>query len=217
MSEYLTPDIKAVFFDHDDTLVGTIEAKFAQHKHVAKTCYNKELTNDELILHWGKPLTDLLKILYGTQDTNKAFTHVLAVHQDFPKLLLADTIPTLQTLHERGLKLGLVTAASRFSLDHDLESLAIPRGLFSYIQTEEDSDYHKPDPRVFTHALVWLKEQQISPEEVTYVGDGLHDAKAALGAGFNFIGVETGLVTLQQFRGAGHVSIAGLSQLLKMP
>ena len=108
MSEYLTPDIKAVFFDHDDTLVGTIEAKFAQHKHVAKTYYNKELTNDELILHWGKPLTDLLKILYGTQDTNKAFTHVLAVHQDFPKLLLADTIPTLQTLHERGLKLGLV-------------------------------------------------------------------------------------------------------------
>jgi HAD superfamily hydrolase (TIGR01549 family) len=217
MPEYLTPDIKAVFFDHDDTLVGTIKAKFAQHKHIARTWYDKELNDEEITLHWGKPLTSLLKILYETDDADTAFAHILAVHQDFPKLLLADTIPTLQTLHERGLKLGLVTAASRSSLDHDLESLAIPRDLFSFIQTEEDSDYHKPDPRVFTRALVWLQKQQISPKEVTYVGDGLHDAKAALGAGFNFIGVETGLVTQQQFQGAGHVSVAGLSRLLKMP
>jgi phosphoglycolate phosphatase len=214
MTELLHSSAKAIFFDHDDTLVGTIEAKFEQHKYVAKKWYNKELTDEEIKLHWGKPLRELFGILYETEDTGTALSRVMDIHKNFPKLLFEDTIPTLETLHQGGIKLGLVTAASRFSLEHDLDDLAIPRSLFDFIQSEEDSEFHKPDPRVFTAALTWLEAQHISPEEVTYVGDGLHDAKAALGAGFNFIGVETGLVTHKQFLDAGHVSIGSLSKLI---
>ena len=43
----LGTNIKAVFFDHDDTLVGTIVPKWAHHKHVARTHYGKEF----LLLH----------------------------------------------------------------------------------------------------------------------------------------------------------------------
>lgn len=43
MPKQFKDNIKAVFFDHDDTLVGTIEAKWAHHKYVARTWYGKEL------------------------------------------------------------------------------------------------------------------------------------------------------------------------------
>lgn len=214
MTELSHSSTKAIFFDHDDTLVGTIEAKFEQHKYIAKKWYGKDLSDQEIRLHWGKPLRELFGILYETEDTDTALNRVIEIHKNFPKLLFEDTIPTLENLHQAGIRLGLVTAASRFSLEHDLDDLAVPRGLFDFIQSEEDSEYHKPDPRVFTSAITWLESQNILPGEVTYVGDGLHDAKAALGAGFNFIGVETGLVTHQQFLDAGHVSIDSLSKLI---
>ena len=70
---------------------------------------------------------------------------------------------------------------------------------------------HKHDPRVFEPALSWLKERSIQPEEVLYVGDSLNDAAAALGAGFSFLGVETGLFTAAQFRKLGHRSIPALT------
>jgi phosphoglycolate phosphatase len=208
-------NIKAILFDHDDTLVGTIEAKFEQHKYIANKWYGKDLSDQEIRLHWGKPLRELFGVLYETDDTDTALARVMEIHKEFPKLLFEDTIPTLKALNLKSIKLGLVTAASRFSLEHDLEDMAIPRGLFDFIQSEEDSEYHKPDPRVFTAAITWLESQNILPGEVTYVGDGLHDAKAALGAGFNFIGVETGLVTHQQFLDAGYFSVRSLSQIVK--
>lgn len=213
MSERITPP-KAIFFDHDDTLVGTIEAKFRQHKHVARTWYNKELTDEEISLHWGKPLRHLFQILYEDNDLDMILSRVQQVHRQFPKILFESTLPTLRTLHDNGTRLGLVTATSRYSLEEDFKNLAIPEDLFDFIQTEEDSEHHKPDPRVFSSALKWLDEKQILPEEVTYIGDGLHDAKAALGAGFQFIGVETGLVTPEQFREANVTSIMDLSALL---
>ena len=42
VSRHIDEKIKAVFFDHDDTLVGTIGTKWAQHKHVAKLYYGKQ-------------------------------------------------------------------------------------------------------------------------------------------------------------------------------
>ncbi|WP_414479912.1 HAD family hydrolase, partial [Pseudomonas aeruginosa] len=76
-----------------------------------------------------------------------------------------------------------------------------------YTQTADDTPFHKPDPRVFEPALTWLETQDVRPEEVYYIGDGLHDMKAALGAGFNFLGVETGLVTAEQFAEHNVISI----------
>lgn len=206
--------IKAVLFDHDDTLVGTIEAKWAAHKHVARTYYGKELQDDEIRMHWGKPLSALVGILYGTEDITSALEREMAHKADFPKILLEDTIATLKHFHEAGKKLGLITATSWRSFSYDLETMQIPKELFDYIQTEDDTAFHKPDPRVFAPALEWLKDHKIDPSEVVYVGDGLHDMKAALGAGFEFIGVGTGLVTQKEFAANGATAIKRLGDLI---
>lgn len=78
MSALQMQKIKGILFDHDDTLVGTIQAKWAQHKFLAKTFYRKTLTDNELHLHWGKPLTSLIRHLYETDDVDTAMSHNIA-------------------------------------------------------------------------------------------------------------------------------------------
>jgi phosphoglycolate phosphatase-like HAD superfamily hydrolase len=156
-------------------------------------------------------------VLYGTDDIETARRHEQSCHMDYPKALQPGTLPVLHRLHRAGLSIGVVTATSRFSFDHDVESLGIPGSLFSYLQTEEDTDCHKPDPRVVGPLQSWLELRGIRPREVLYVGDGLHDMAAAAGAGFNFAGVATGLVTLDQFQDAGGAAIRTLSELFPSP
>lgn len=159
MSECIVDNVKAVLFDHDDTLVGTISAKWEQHKHVARTFYGKELTDDELAEHWGKPLSELLSLLYETKDAQQAMTHVLATHEAFPKELFEATIPTLRRIKALGILVGIITATSRFSFEHDISTHDVPRDLLDYTQTADDTPYHKPDPRVFEPVLAWLTER----------------------------------------------------------
>lgn len=205
---------KVVLFDHDDTLVGTIEAKWQQHKHVARTFYNKNLTDDEIRLHWGKPLRELVCLLYGTDDVEQAMAYNMATHEEYPKELFTATIPTLRRIKQTGRLIGIITATTRFSFEHDLKLHHFPPELLDYTQTSDETSYHKPDPRVFDPAIRWLRENDIDPQEVLYVGDGLHDMRAALGAGFDFLGVETGLVTSEQFQQQKATCIPDLSRLM---
>jgi HAD superfamily hydrolase (TIGR01549 family) len=215
-TQHIGNHIRAVLFDHDDTLVSTIEAKWAEHKYIAKTYYGKRLTDDEIRQHWGKPLSVMVGLLYGTNDMNQAMAYNTAAYEDFPKKLEDDTIATLGHLHESGKKLGVITATHSSSLNYDFETLDIPRELFDYIQTEDNTSFHKPDPRVFEPALAWLGKLGIEPSEVVYVGDGLHDMEAALAAGFEFIGIATGLVTQDEFKANGATAISKLRDLIEV-
>ncbi len=206
--------IKVVLFDHDDTLVGTIGPKWAEHKYIAKTYYHKDLTDDEIRLHWGRPLEELVGILYGTEDIKQAIDHNVAHHTEFEKELFHATLPMLKRLKVQGYKIGIITATSRFSFSHDLSHHKVPTEILDYTQAADDTNFHKPDPRVFKPALAWLKSQSIEPNEVVYVGDGLHDMKAATGAGFTFLGVETGLVTAEEFAKNGIMSVPDVSHIL---
>lgn len=217
MSKHIADTVKVVFFDHDDTLVGTMGPKWEQHKHVARTFYGKELTDDEIKEHWGKPLTELMCLLYGTDDIDQAMVHTKATHENFPKELFAVTVPTLRHLKAEGKLIGIITATTHFSFNHDLNLHEIPKSLLDYTQTSDDTPYHKPDPRVFEPALEWLTGRNIHPNEVVYIGDSLYDLQAALGAGFNFLGVETGLVTAEEFKGKNVKSISGIGELIGGP
>ena len=208
--------MKALFFDHDDTLVATYQAKWAQHKHIAKTFYNKELDDSAIRPHWGKPFSQMIKLLYETEDGQQAMSYNIAAGKHFPKQLFEDTLSTMDRLREQGLLLGLVTATTRSSLEDDFKTLSIPQDLFNYIQTEEKTSFHKPDPRVFAPVIEWLFAQGIAPHEALYVGDSLLDMRAAQEAGLHFIGVATGLTTIEDFSQNQVTSFKNLSELLEM-
>ncbi len=205
---------KAVFFDHDDTLVEAMKAKWAQHKYIARKFYGKKLTDDELRVHWGAPLSSLLKLLYGTHHLDIAMSYNIAIRDRFPKLLFKDTLSTMKFLRKAGKKVGIVTATSLSSLQNDFETLGISKQLFDYIQTEDDTIFHKPDPRVFEPTLQWLAKHRIRPSEVVYVGDHLKDLIAAKGAGLHFIGVSTGVISAAEFAKHRALHVPSLASLL---
>jgi len=214
MSELIDDEVKAVFFDWDDTLVGTIENKWRQHIHVAREFYGRDIDEKELREHWGKPLSELIKALYETEDVEEAIRRTHLVHQDFPKILFDHTLGVVERIRGSGRPVGLVTAHRREGLQYDFDQLGVPSALFDYIQTEDDTPYHKPDPRVFEPTLIWLARNAIAPGEAVYVGDSFTDRDAAVGAGMQFIGVETGLVTAETFQRSGAVAIRSLVELL---
>jgi phosphoglycolate phosphatase len=214
MAEYIGDHIKAVFFDLDDTLMDTIGSKWAQHKFIAQKYYQKKLTDAEIIDHWGKPLNELICLLYGTDDSEDALAKLQLHHREYPKKIYDKSSEVLKHLHDQGKTIGIITASKKFSVAEDFNKNKLPRKYIDYLQTAEDTPYHKPDPRVFEPALKWLKTHNIQSDEVIYIGDGLHDMKAALGAGFSFLGVETGLVTAQQFLDAEGKSIPSIADLL---
>ena len=203
----------AFIFDHDDTLVGTIQAKWSQHKYIAQMFYQKKLSDEDIRPHWGKPLSSLIQCLYETDQVDLAMSYNVATRSQFPKLLFEDTIGALKKIRTMGKKVGLVTATTRSSMDNDFKTLNIPVKLFDYIQAEEDTHFHKPDKRVFEPALRWIAVEQISPEEVVYVGDNFNDMEAAIGAGFQFIGVSTGLISYEEFAARGVRAVKRLADL----
>lgn len=204
---------KAVIFDFDDTLVGTKTAKWQQHKYIAKTYYDKELEDKEIALHYGKPLGELLGYLYSTDDINQALAHVTTHRDEFPKELFPETLHLLRNLKAAHKLIGIVTATTRSNIEHDFELHDLPMDSIDYLQTADDTPHHKPDPRVFTPLIQWLDQRHVTPEETVYVGDGLHDFRAARDAGFCFIGVETGLTTAAQFVENGAVSVGSIADL----
>ena len=66
---------------------------------------------------------------------------------------------------------------------HDYHPLSSRIEVFYH---KDNSDYLKPDPRVFSQVL---KHFSVKPKECAYVGDALSDAAAAKGAGMHFIAV----------------------------
>ncbi len=205
---------KVILFDHDDTLVQTIRPKWAQHKYIAQAHYNKELTEEKIRHHWGKPFSILLQELYETDDIDEALAHNIHTRHRFPKVLFPETLEVLQALRQSGMTLGLITATMRVSLEYDFATLNIMKSYFDYTQTEEDSEFHKPDPRVFDPLKPWLAEKGLSPHDVLSVGDSLNDMRAAKEAGFQFIGVCTGLVTREDFKEHGVDVLDSLRDLL---
>jgi len=207
--------IKAVLFDFDDTLVATKEIIWAHHKFVAEKFYSKSLTDEDILPHWGKPFPELVCLLYGTDDVQEAMANNFLSRDNFPNSLYKDTIFTIKHIHSLGKLIGIITAAGRLGFEKDIKRLRFPKEMLEYTQTAEESEFHKPDPRVFEPANKWLREKHISTSEVLYIGDGLHDMKAALDAGMQFLGVETGLVKNNQFKEQGATSVPDVSGVIK--
>lgn len=213
MTKLIGEHIKAVVFDFDDTLIGTHVATWNLHRHIAKKHYSVELTDELLRAHWGRPLQHLARHYYGTDNIEEAIQLMVDYQADFPKEKFHHAESTLKRLKASGRLLGIVSATTLPILKKDAELAELPIDLMDYIQTGEDTEFHKPDPRVFEPMLGWAALKSIAAEEVLYVGDGLQDLKAARGAGLNFIGVATGLVTVEEFTGHGSPSVADIAEL----
>ncbi len=210
-------DIRAVFFDLDDTLRGTYSAKSMLHKYNARKVFGFELTDDEILQHWGKPVDELLVAVYG-DDLDTAYAAVAENEHLFECKLIGNPDAVLRKLRSQKIVTGLVTSSSKRILDINRASGdELPDfALFDYVQTAEMTKVHKPDPRVFDSAKEFLHKKKVAPAQTLFVGDGIVDAIAARDAGMQFVGVTTGpKMTTEKFAAEGFAAIDSLVNLLE--
>ncbi len=195
---------KAVIFDFDDTLVESRLIKWAHHKHVAKKFYNIELSDEAILAHWGKPINTLVTELYQSADTlENMYSNLLSVRDEFRKVAYEGAVDVLKKLIEQKIDVCILSASNKKFLMHDLADFGFPLEAISIIQGADETDVHKPDPKVFIPTFEKLYGKGIEKSDMVYIGDSLMDMQAARGAGIDFIGVTTGLYGEEEFKNNG--------------
>lgn len=112
---------------------------------------------------------DLLRRL-GHPDTSQDLaSRIYQAYGRLPTTLYDDVLPTLQTLHKQGIKLGILSNHAH-SVRATMEKLV---GGFidgRHITISEEENCHKPEPKIFKTAVDKLK---VPPRHCLYVGDNL--------------------------------------------
>ena len=115
--------------------------------------------------------------------------------------MFPDMVEVLTSLSSAGRIMGVVTTKMR-SVS---EELLAQTGIDSYFQVvvgSEDVQKWKPNPEPLFLAA---KKLSVSPIDCIYIGDSVHDAKAAKSAGMEFIGVLTGTGKREELEKFGKV------------
>jgi len=182
----------AVLFDLEGTLVKSVEDD-------QETVLEFRVKTREKLLSLRIPPSELEDVITSTLMRNKAFEYVedhfdkresRLFHLEMDRFLkkyelswaessqiFPDTLPTLLRLKELECKMGLITNTSREAANCMLSIHGIG-DFFEAVITREDIKRLKPDPEGILLAL-----KRLEAAEFVFVGDLIHDSRAAERAG----------------------------------
>ncbi len=207
---------QAIIFDFDDTLVKTIDLKWNQHKENARKNFGVEITDEKLRKHWGEGFKTLVKNLYGDVDSvENIIEKYYALRHNYYKPSHLGALELVRHLISDGKEVGILTSMDTSSVVEDFERLKYPYKDFVILQGEDQTEYHKPDPRVFEPTLEALAKKGITNLETVYIGDAIRDYVAARDAGISFVGVTTGLTSGAEFAAEGALYVDSLEKLVE--
>ena len=196
--------IKAVIVDFDDTLCMTEAACFAMENELLRRMRRPAQSREVHRQTWGIPLAPAMELRSPGIDLGEFWRVFPVVHTEYVKAGLIDVIPesnirALQELRDMGLQVMILTSRTKTECEHLLHADHLVSSLVDAFYHKDNTDWHKPDPRVFTHIE---KDHGLKPQECVYVGDALGDAAAAKGANLHFVAcLEGGILTKQDFAG----------------
>lgn len=177
-----TLGVKAVLFDFDGTLFDTIPLIVESYCSIYQAFGLRRHSEEEILAGIGLPLEEVLGEYPELQDD------LLKEYQRFNQLHLQGHVgiylgvpAMIKGLREKGFALGVVTAKRLGSLLPTLREFEA-ESWFDCIVTKEDTDRHKPDPEPLLKGMQALGLS--NPAEVLYVGDSVHDLRAARNGGF---------------------------------
>ena len=206
---------KAILFDFDDTLMQTMKSKWDAIRETGRRFYDLDITNKDIKKFWGQSYQQMLTGSLKNIDTFENIReNYESITEEFPMKPYPDALVTINTLLEKYL-IGILTASSKKLVLDDFQRLKFPIDKFVNIQTAEDTNVHKPDPKVFDPLLQILKEKGVNKNEIVYIGDSVRDYLAARDAGIDFYGVaHGGGSTSDEFKSEGAHVITCLKSLL---
>ena len=201
-----------VLFDLDGTVVDSGPIILASMRHATRTVLGRDFTDAELLANVGGPGLEAQMAAFEPAQTAE-LVRVYREHNEplHNTLLGFDGVElTLETLRERGHRLGIVTAKRRSTVDLAFARLPLAH-LFEVVVGGDETKRHKPDPEPLQLALARL---EADPAEAAYVGDSPYDMQAARAAGLCAIGVTWGGIHDRSALGDADVVVDSAEELL---
>jgi pyrophosphatase PpaX len=183
----MTNKITTVLFDLDGTLIDTNELIITTYLHTLEKYYPSKYQREDVLPFLGPTLHEV----FGNMDPDRVEEMVseyrafnIANHDELVKEFVG-VKETVQTLKERGYKMGIVTTKRH---DVTLKGLRLMEleDYFEVIVAYDHVEKVKPDPEPIFKALEQLGS---TPEESIMVGDNFHDILAGKNAGTTTAGV----------------------------
>ncbi|MTH53546.1 HAD-IA family hydrolase [Bacillus mangrovi] len=181
--------MKAMIFDFDGTLANTLPNAFQAFQEVFKSYDQKEITSDDIKAMFGPPEQEIILRNLAHENKEEAVERFYKLYEDRHQELVKpdeEISGMLQSLKERGTKIGIVTGKSRRGLDISLKALEMDIE-FDAVVTGDDVNEAKPAPEGIQRALA---EMDAQPEHAMYIGDSDADIEAGLAAGVYTVGVQ---------------------------
>jgi len=199
------PRWPVVLFDLDGTLVNTIDVIVASYQYAWDAVAGRQVSREEILPWIGRTLPDVF-----TQEAPEQAVELERVYMDFNEAHLDsmvtgfDGIPELLAdLNAAGIRTGVATSKRRRTAIPSLRIARVPAETVLACAMD-DTTVHKPRPEPLLKGLEVMGEQA---EGSCYVGDAVHDLKAAHAAGMAGIGVTWGAGSRDDLLAQPHVAV----------
>ncbi len=192
---------RAVCFDFDYTLGDSTDSIVAGFQYgfekLGQPIPDRETVRGTI----GYLLEDAYTLLTGDEDLeHKAqfrsyFLEVAKPRRREETTLFPGAVELLRGLHNRGVRLGIVSTKSGDTIEYIMERYGL-RNILELVLGSYDVTCHKPHPEGILKAL---ERMEVPPEEFLYCGDTVLDAEAAQRAGVDFAAVLNGTTPAEAF------------------
>lgn len=171
---------KGIIFDIDGTLTSTNELIFKSFNHIAKKYLKRTFTDEEIIALFGPTEDVILKQWCGKnfEAAKKEYYKFYKSHHGIAKLY-PGMKKLLDYLKSKNILLSIFTGKGRHASLITLEELSVI-DYFDLIVTGDDVTNHKPSSEGI---IKFVKEYNLSKDEVIMIGDSVADVKASKEAG----------------------------------
>ncbi|MCM3618823.1 pyrophosphatase PpaX [Sutcliffiella horikoshii] len=173
--------INTLLFDLDGTLIDTNDLIIESFLHTLNHYYPEQYGREDVLTFLGPPLYDTF-VKMDESRVDEMVTHYRGFNMTNHDRLVKEfdgVYETVKILHEKGLKLGIVTTKMRQTVVMGLKLTGLDQ-FFDVVVCLDDVTNAKPDPEPVQLAL---RQLGASPEEAIMVGDNYHDILAGKNAG----------------------------------
>jgi pyrophosphatase PpaX len=173
--------IDTILFDLDGTLINTNDLIIASFLHTLDHYAPGRYTKEDVLTFIGEPLETSFERVDANRVKEMVEMYRKHNHENHDILVkeYKGVYETIETLHNQGYKLGVVTTKMRNTVEMGLELTRL-KSFFGVVVTLDDVENAKPHPEPVERAMALLDAR---PEQTIMVGDSRYDIGAGQNAG----------------------------------
>ena len=185
------PEIKAILFDLDGTLIDTKELILTSFRQGSTDVLGEAIADELIVPLIGIPLIEQVRILAPDHVDELMAAYRLRNLELHDELIAyyEGTREMLDELKAEGRRLAVVTSKRNVPALEGLKSFDL-EGYFEFVNGLEETEKHKPDPEPILVAAFRLG---VDATECLYIGDSTYDMLAARAAGSVAVAVLWGM------------------------